>query len=232
MSEREFKAAALKYAVLNAYQHEGKAQANSVLGSLLAGFPELRLKAKELIPVVAEAVREVNTWSIERQESMLRERWPELLEQKPEEKERELPPLSNVERFKEIRTRFAPNPDGPLHLGSARPVILCHEYARMYDGKFILRYEDTSPEVKAPISTMYDWIMEDLKWLGAEPDEVYVQSERLDLLRARGEAHLHRCGVRLHLPTVPFQGALPGGEALPLQGPVPRGSTGPLEEDA
>ncbi|MFQ6053089.1 MAG: glutamate--tRNA ligase, partial [Candidatus Bathyarchaeia archaeon] len=99
----------------------------------------------------------------------------------PVEERRGLPPLENVDRFKEIRTRFAPNPDGPLHLGSARPIILCDEYARMYRGKFILRFEDTSPEVKAPIREMYDWIWEDLWWLGAAPDEVYHQSDRLPI---------------------------------------------------
>ena len=200
MSLDERRAAVLKYAVLNASQHGGKARTGPVLSRLIGEFPKLRARAKELMPLVAEVVGEVNSWSLERQQSMLRERWPELLEPKAVERKRGLPPLSNVERFKEIRTRFAPNPDGPLHLGSARPIILCDEYARMYRGKFILRFEDTSPEVKSPIPVMYDWIMEDLRWLGAEPDEVYVQSERLPIyygyvekLLAMGAAYVCTC---------------------------------------
>jgi len=200
MSSDEFKAAALKYAVLNASQHGGKAQIGPVLSKLLAEFPELRARAKELVILVAEVVDEANSWPLERQRSMLRERWPELLVPKAVEEERVLPPLPNVERFKEVRTRFAPNPDGPLHLGSARPVILCDEYARMYDGSFILRYEDTSPEVKAPIPEMYGWIREDLSWLGAEPDEVFIQSDRLPIyygyaerLLALGAAYVCTC---------------------------------------
>lgn len=171
----------MKYSILNASQHDGKARAGPVLSKLLAEYPVLRAKVKELMPMVAEVVEEVNSWPLDRQQSMLRERWPELLEQRVAEEKRGLPPLSNVKRFKEIRTRFAPNPDGPLHLGSARPIILCDEYARMYRGKFILRYEDTSPAVKSPIPVMYDWIMEDLKWLSAEPDMIYIQSDRLPI---------------------------------------------------
>jgi len=190
----------LRHAVLNASQHEGRARAGPVLSRLLAEFPHLRARAKELMPLVAEAVEEANSWPLERQESMLRERWPELLEPREAEEERGLPPLRNVDRFEEIRTRFAPNPDGPLHLGSARPVILCDEYARMYRGRFILRFEDTSPEVKAPIPEMYDWIMEDLRWLDAEPDEVYIQSDRppiyygyAEKLLAMGAAYVCTC---------------------------------------
>lgn len=200
MNSDERKAAALKYAVLNASQHGGKARTGPVLSRLLAEFPDLKPRAKELLPLVAEVVEEVNSWPLERQQSMLRERWPELMEPTAAEERRGLPPLSNVERFKEIRTRFAPNPDGPLHLGSARPIILCDEYARMYRGRFILRFEDTSPEVKAPIPEMYDWIREDLRWLDAEPDEVYIQSDRLEVyygyaekLLSMGAAYVCTC---------------------------------------
>jgi glutamyl-tRNA synthetase len=113
---------------------------------------------------------------------MLSEFWPEMLEREKEiEEKKELPPLKSVHRFNEIRTRFAPNPDGPLHLGSAEPIIFCDEYAKMYNGTFILRYEDTSPDVKAPIQEIYKLIEEDLEWLGVLIDEIYFQSDRLEI---------------------------------------------------
>jgi glutamyl-tRNA synthetase len=172
----------LKWALLNAVRHGGEARLGPVMSRMLGEHPELRSKARELLPIIRGVVEEVSSWSLERQRRTLMERWPQLVEERPKaEVRRELPPLPNVERFRVVRTRFAPNPDGPLHLGNARPVILCHEYARMYDGVFILRYEDTSPDVKAPIPEMYEAIMEDLRWLGAEPDEVYYQSDRLEL---------------------------------------------------
>lgn len=173
--------AVLKYSILNAVQHGGQAQNGPVLSKVVAEYPEARETVKELMPIIKETVSEVNSWQPEKQRKILEEKWPGLLESKPVEEKRGLPPLPNVKRFKQIRTRFAPNPDGPLHLGSARPIILCDEYAKMYDGRFILRFEDTSPDVKAPIAEMYDWIMEDLEWLGAKPDEVYVQSDRIEL---------------------------------------------------
>lgn len=200
MNIEKIKEAAFKYSVLNASQHDGKAQSGAVLSKLIGEFPEARSRIKEVMAMIAEAVSEVNTWPRDRQATTLRERWPELMERKSIEEKRGLPPLPNVVRFKEIRTRFAPNPDGPLHLGSARPIILCDEYAKMYDGRFILRYEDTSPEVKAPISEMYDWILQDLRWLGANPDEVYFQSDRIvhyykyaERLLAKGAAYVCSC---------------------------------------
>ena len=181
MGSDEIREAALKYALLNATTHDGKAQSGPIMGRILGESPEMRTRVAEVSATVKEVVSEVNSWAPEAQRSMLQERWPELLERKKKEERKGLPPLENVERFKEVRTRFAPNPDGPLHLGSAEPIIFCDEYAKTYDGKFILRFEDTSPDVKAPILQMYDWIQEDLKWLGVKVDEVYMQSERLEI---------------------------------------------------
>lgn len=183
----EIRAIALKHAVHNAAIHDGRAQKGPVIGRILGESPHLRQKAEEVMTIVDEVVQLVNSWPIERQREMLRELWPELLEARRKEGRKGLPPLENVDRFEEVRTRFAPNPDGPLHLGSAEPIIFCDEYARMYKGKFILRFEDTSPDVKAPMLEMYDWIMEDLKWLGVDVHEVYMQSDRLDIYYRHAE---------------------------------------------
>jgi glutamyl-tRNA synthetase len=64
-------------------------------------------------------------------------------------------------------------------MGSAEPIIFCDEYAKMYKGHFILRFEDTSTDVKPPILQMYEWIPKDLEWLGVKIDENYIQSDRL-----------------------------------------------------
>jgi glutamyl-tRNA synthetase len=182
MSEDEIREAALKYAVHNASTHDGVAQKGPIIARIMGESPELRTQAKTVIAIVEEVLEEVNSWTLQRQMQTLQDRWPELLETKRKEEEKKtLPPLENVNRFEEIKTRFAPNPDGALHLGSAEPIIFCDEYAKMYEGKFVLRYEDTSPDVKAPILEIYDWIKEDLEWLGVEVDEVYMQSDRLDI---------------------------------------------------
>ena len=201
MSAEEIREAALRHAVHNAVTHEGKAQPGPVIGRIMAGFPVMRGKAKEVNEIVSQIVSEVNLWPREKQVSILEERWPELLEsRKKMEEKKTLPPLKNVERFEIVRTRFAPNPDGALHLGSAEPIIFCDEYAKMYDGKFILRFEDTSPDVKTPINEIYGWIEEDLEWLGVKVDEVYIQSDRIDIyyeyavrLLEMGSAYICTC---------------------------------------
>lgn len=68
----------------------------------------------------------------------------------------------------EIHTRFPPEPNGYLHIGSAKAIWINYSTAKKYNGKFNLRYDDTNPakEDDEYVQSIY----EDLKWLGAEPD--------------------------------------------------------------
>ena len=195
--------AAKKHAAHNASQHGGKAQSGSVIGKILAEYPELKPRVKEVIPVINQGINEVNAWTQEQQQKYVEKNYPELLEtKKVEEAPKTLPPLENVDKWKMIKTRFAPNPDGALHLGSAEPIVFCDEYAKMYDGHFILRYEDTSAAVKPPIPEMYDAILDDLAWLGVKVDEIYIQSDRLEVyyeyaekVLRDGNAYVCNCDV-------------------------------------
>ncbi|MDH5815627.1 MAG: glutamate--tRNA ligase [Candidatus Nezhaarchaeales archaeon] len=183
-----------KHALINAYEHGGRAIQGPVLGKVIAERPDLRSQAKSLVNLVAQIVNEVNRMSIEDIKREVEEKYPEVLVKRREVEEKVLPPLPNVESYEMVVTRFAPNPDAPLHLGSLRPLILSYEYAKMYKGRFILRFDDTDPKTKRPMPEAYEWIIEDMKWLGIEPDEVVYQSDRLrlyydvckDLLRLGG----------------------------------------------
>ena len=67
-----------------------------------------------------------------------------------------------------IHTRFPPEPNGYLHIGSAKAILINYETAKKYGGLFNLRYDDTNP---AKEDTEYvDSILEDLTWLGATPN--------------------------------------------------------------
>ena len=169
-----------KAALLNAVGHEGKAQASALVGKILGEKAELRSRVKVLSAVINQVVNEVNSLSLSDQKTIVENNWPET-QKKKEVEEKQLPPLPNAEKYKQIVTRFSPNPDCVLHLGSARAILLSHEYARLYNGKFILRFEDTDPKVKKPALKFYDSVRADLKWLGCKIDEEYIQSDRLPI---------------------------------------------------
>ena len=68
---------------------------------------------------------------------------------------------------RKIHTRFPPEPNGYLHIGSAKAIWINYQTAKKYGGSFNLRYDDTNPSKE---DTEYvESIYEDLKWLGAEP---------------------------------------------------------------
>ncbi|WFO76020.1 glutamate--tRNA ligase [Desulfurococcaceae archaeon MEX13E-LK6-19] len=196
---KEVREIAYKHALLNAYKHGGKAALGPVVSKIVAEKPEVRKIIKQLIPVIKEVVEEVNKLTLEEQERILRENWPELLEEKTVEEKKELPPLPNAVEGKVV-TRFAPNPDYTIHLGNARPALLSYLYAVMYKGKMILRFEDTDPRTKAPFPDAYNQIKDDLKWLGIKWDEEYIQSMRMPIfydiakeLIKRGGAYVDKC---------------------------------------
>lgn len=142
-----------------------------------------------------------------------------------------------------FRTRFAPSPTGPLHLGHAYSAILAHDMARAAQGKFLLRIEDIDRDRAKP-----EWealIFEDLAWLGLTWDEPPIrQSDRrnsyeaaLDALWARGLLYPCSCTRRdiAEALTAPQEGSAP---AIGPDGPVYPGTCrtrprkGPRPRDA
>ena len=79
-----------------------------------------------------------------------------------------------------IITRFAPSPTGHLHIGGARTAAFCWLLARHYNGRFVLRIEDTDLERSKQEYT--DSILASMRWLGLEADEAPIyQTKRFDL---------------------------------------------------
>ncbi len=70
-------------------------------------------------------------------------------------------------RVDKIHTRFPPEPNGYLHIGSAKAIYINAYTAQKYDGLFNLRYDDTNPEKED--DEYVQSIYEDLVWLGAKP---------------------------------------------------------------
>jgi len=195
LTTNEDKEAIRKIALLNALHYGGKAQFQPVLGKLLTERPELKARIKEIAPTINEIVREVNRLSLEKQRRQIEAKWPEALVKEKVEAERALPPLPNVEKYKRVVTRFAPNPDCMLHLGNARAIVLCDEYAKLYKGAFRLRFEDTDPRLKRSALPFYDAIREDLKWLDCQWDMEVIQSDRLPIYYEHAESLLKNEGA-------------------------------------
>lgn len=99
---------------------------------------------------------------------------------------------SSAQLNPDVVVRFAPSPNGLLHLGHAYAAMVAHDFARQREGRFLLRIEDIDSGRSR--SEFVATILEDLRWLGLHWDgQVIFQSERLDSyalaadqLKARG----------------------------------------------
>lgn len=75
----------------------------------------------------------------------------------------------------QIITRFPPEPNGFLHLGHARAIIINFELAHFFEGKTLLRYDDTNPSKEKQIYV--NSILNDIKWLGYTPYKITFASD-------------------------------------------------------
>ena len=185
MNNEEIKNEIRKFALQNAAEHDGQTRDKTILAKILGSIPELRKKVKEISPVIDEVVSEINQIPLEQQQKEIAEKYPELLqveEKKPEQNV--LPPLKNTEG-KNIVTRFPPAPNGYPHIGHAKAAIISEEYAKMYGGKIILRFEDTNPGTER--LEYYAAIKVGMDWLGIKFDDEQHVSDEIPLLYQKAE---------------------------------------------
>ena len=90
--------------------------------------------------------------------------------------------------YDHVQTRFPPEPNGYLHIGHAKSIILNSGLAKEYGGKFNLRFDDTNP-TKEKTEFVHS-ITEDVKWLGADfEDRLFSASDYFDTM--------YECAVKL-----------------------------------
>ncbi len=92
--------------------------------------------------------------------------------------------------YGDVITRFPPEPNGYPHIGHAKAAIIDEEYARMYNGKLILRFDDTNP-VKEKLE-YYAAIAEGLEWLKVKPSIVKNTSDDMEILYEYGRKLIQR----------------------------------------
>ena len=91
-------------------------------------------------------------------------------------------------RYSEIVTRFPPEPNGFLHIGHAKSILLNYGIAKEYGGTFHFRFDDTNPTKEK--EEFVQSIIEDVKWLGADfQDKVYYASDYFE--------KMYECAVSL-----------------------------------
>jgi len=161
-----------KYVLHNSVKYE-KIDVNSVMGKIIAERPEVKKDIKSLMKKINDAVKEISKFDIEERKVML-EKYD--FEKKDERRELE---IENVKG--KVVMRFAPNPNGPIHIGHSRQVILNSYFSDKYNGNFILRLDDTDAKVKTPMKEAYRMIEDDIKWLGVKISKVIKQSSRFEI---------------------------------------------------
>ena len=185
-----------KYALQNAVRYGGKANTGAVIGKIFAESPELKEKAKDISKEVAKIIGEINKLSVEKQEKKLQELAPELLEKKQEAHEKDIFAFMNIRENEKVVTAFPPEPSKYPHIGHAKAIFVNYELAKQYNGTFILRFEDTNPELAE--EEFYRIHLDNYEWLGIKPDKIDYASDYMDELykyaeKIIGENHAYIC---------------------------------------
>ena len=174
-----------------------------MLGRLLSEKPDLRPEAKRLMEIVAYEVSAANTLAqadgLDAVRAELEQSAPDALEREKHRKAeglKELPGDTSA-----VVLRFAPNPNGPLSLGHSRGVVINSEYAKMYEGKVVLRFDDTDTRVKPPLPSAYQWIEDEYEWLAGRPADIILRAsdrmpvylEHAQSLISQGHCYVCKC---------------------------------------
>lgn len=160
----------------NALNHNGKASADAAMKDVMSSGD---FEAGKAIQVVSNMAEKVNSMSRDKQEEEISEYDPSYFNEDVKEDNYILPELPNAED-EEVRLRAAPNPNSFWHIGHARMPSVLGTYADRYDGDMVIRFDDTDPANKRPKPDAYEKILEDVRYLGFDPDEVYYASDRMD----------------------------------------------------
>lgn len=180
----EIKTLARKYALLNAVSHDGKAESKAVVGRIMAERSDLRTQSKLIMQLTMDVVSEINKLSLDEQKTIISKDFSDSFQaelerkrkqaERDSEKELQLPELPGA-KIGAVVTRFPPEPNGFMHIGHAKAAIIGSEYAKLYKGKFIMRFDDTNPSAEK--KEYYQAFLDAFEWLKIKPDSVRNSSD-------------------------------------------------------
>lgn len=182
-----------KHALKNAFDY-GKANAGAVVGKVIAEFPDAKKDMKETMGKINSIIAEINGLGKDKIASgMSKFEYAE----KPKEEKKTIE-VAGAEKGKVI-VRYPPEPNGWPHIGHAKAFCLSSEIAKNYDGKIILRWDDTNPEAEK--KEFIEAIKEGVKWVGLGWDEEKYCSDYLpqmyelcEKLIREGNGYFCTCG--------------------------------------
>ena len=126
-----------KEVMINAYKY-GSAEKKIVLKKLMANYPDLRSKMKEIQSLLDNILSEVNEMPVNKLQEIVEEKYPESIIE--EKKERDyLPEIVNAVKG-EVTVRYPPEPSKHPHIGQMLSFCINHLIAERFDGKRILRF--------------------------------------------------------------------------------------------
>lgn len=161
-----------KHVLKNIYDY-GIANPGSVIGKVIADYPEAKNNVKNAINLI---IQEINRASKLSKEQIAKEMEEFTYIQKVEkEKVIALPNVSSA-----VVTRFPPEPSGYPHIGHAKAAWLDYEGAKNHNGIMVLRFDDTNPEKEK--QEFVESIMQGLNWLGISWDKLSYTSDNMPIV--------------------------------------------------
>ena len=162
------------YALKNAIHYNGKANQGAVISALFSEGMK-KEEVKDYTKKISEIIKEINLFSIGKQE----EEFEKLKKEVSEREEREgLSELPNVPKSGVVM-RFRPAPSGPLHIGHIISNMINSLYTKKYGGKFYVIIDDTNPE--ETLSEAYKNIKDDCDWIFGNVYEYLNASDRMKI---------------------------------------------------
>lgn len=174
----------MKASLANAVKFKGKANPKAVFGTVLKENPDSRKDMDSLRDLIDAVISDVNSLTLDEQNDRLLELDPNFKNREQEERAKrkesrgELPELEGAVQGKVV-TRMAPEPSKYNHLGHAMSFLINYLYAKKYDGKCLLRFEDTNPEKATQefVDAMHSDVLE---YLDIKADKVVFASDHME----------------------------------------------------